>query len=445
MKSIIKTVTPCLLAVLLAGTGTSNATIVTVDSSMSNGYMSWFNLTPSGEKGSFITGESWGFSALKSTFGPTGIILEPNYNTYADNPNNSYWRNNDGAGPEGNKWMEASSFTAVAASNFTDGICNFKAEVSAYSLTPGYTVRAFIKGFNANYSSNFALFSDPIDDLNNIVDLEFITTGWVNIQYGFEVQGINANPANPQGSATVMAAEPPPLVYGIPNAGFEIPEGAQWAFDEANGHTVLYPAEGGNPGGFAAIDSTQASEPSFAVLVSNGRLPLPLAALSLIAGQTYTFAMDMKILDGSNIGGFKVDFLPGDPANTTSPNHTTGDMYPTPSTTPGEWSTYSFPVTIPANATGVKLVPLWGPGSIVGYDNVRVAGPFAATATTVGSNVKISWPSVTGRTYQVKKSNNLVNWSDFGASTPGNGSTFTVTDPIGTPGKAFFQVIETKP
>lgn len=421
---------------LLGGTGISKATIVTVDGSITSGYMSVFNLNGS-SKGTFIFGQSWAISAIKSTVGATSIVLEANYNQYVSGAGNSFWRNNGGAGPGGNKWMEASSFAGVSASSFPDGICQFKAQVSAYSFASGYTVRAFIKGFNANYSSNYSLFSEPLDDLNNIVDLEFQTTGWVNIQYGFEVQGINANPEFSPGSATVISnAEPPPLVYGIPNSGFEIPDGAQWAFDQANGYTVSYPTEGGNPGGYAEIDATLATQPTFGVLVANGRLQIPLAALSLTAGQTYTFAMDMKVVEGADIGGFKVDFIP---------SGTTGDMYPSPSSTPGEWSTYSFAVPIPANTTGVKLVPLWGPASKVAYDNLRVAGPFAATATTAASAVKISWPTVTGRTYQVRKSNNLLTWAPFGAPAAGNGSTFTVSDPVGAPGKSFFQVVETQP
>jgi hypothetical protein len=93
----------------------------------------------------------------------------------------------------------------------------------------------------------------------------------------------------------------------------------------------------------------------------------------------------------------------------------------------------------------VKLVPLWGVASTVAFDNVRLAGPFAASAVATASSVKISWPSVTGRSYQVKKSPDLLDWAPFGAVMNGNGATFSVTDPVGPPGKAFFQVIETTP
>jgi hypothetical protein len=431
MKTLV--LTPCLAAVLLGWSGISNATIVTVDGSISSGYMTVFEID-NGGPGAFVFGSGWGFADIKSTLGATSIVLEPNYNAYGDKVD-PFWRDNEGVGPGGNKWMVGASYANVAVANFPDDLCNFKAEVSAYTFTPGYTVKAFVKAFNADYSSNDAVYSDPLEP-GSVIDIELDVSGWVNVQYGFEVQGINANPAIPQGSATVVANVTPPIVYGIPNPGFEIPDGAQWAFDQENGHTVVYPDTGGNPGGYAEIDATAATLPYYGVLVSNGRLQLPLAALSLTAGQTYTFAMDMKLISGTNIGGFKVDFVP---------SGSTGDMYPALTGDGSEWATYSFPVTIPADAVGLKLVPLWGPASVVGYDNIRVAGPFAASIANAGSDVKISWPSVTGRTYQVRKSGDMVNWAPFGTSAEGNGSTFSVTDPVAPPGKSFYQVIETTP
>jgi hypothetical protein len=437
MKPYLKTLAPisCLAAVLLGWPGTSHATIVTVDGSISAGYMAVFEID-NGGPGAFVFGQPWGFAALKSTLGATSIVLEPNYNAYGDKVD-PFWRNNDGAGPGGNKWMVASSYADFPVANFPDDLCNFKAEISTNTLTEGYTVRAFVKAFNADYtSSSEPVYSEPLE-AGSVINIELDVSGWVRVQYGFEVQGINANPASPQGSATAVAnVPPPPIVYGIPNPGFEIPDGAQWQFGEANGHTVVYPDAGGNPGGYAEIDSTAATQPFYAVLVSNGGQQLPLAALGLTPGQTCVFAMDMKIISGDKIGGFKVDFVP---------SGSTGDMYPGITGDGSEWATYSFPVTIPADAIGLKLVPLWGPASVVGYDNIRVAGPFAAGIATAGSNVKISWPTVTGRSYQVRKSGDLVNWLPFGASANGNGSTFSVTDPVVPPGRSFYQVIETAP
>lgn len=444
MHPIIKSLAPCTAALWLGGSIISHAETVTVDNNMANGFMAVFALDAFGQPnyGAYQFGSVWALPDVKSTLGASSLVLEANYNTYANNPGNAYWRNNNGAGPAGNKWMAASTFTKVSASWFTDGNCNFQAQVTDHTFGAGYTVRAFIKGISAS-NTTFTEFSAPLEE-GSVVDLNFNTSGWAEIEYGFEVQGINANPAFPPGSTTVMAYSDPPVepVVGIPNPGFEIPDGGKWAFDQANDHFVIYPVEGGNPGGYAEIDATAATNTFFGVLVSNGRLPLPLSALSLVPGQKCTFAMDMKIFSGTNIGGFKVDFVP---------SGSTGDIYPTRKGDGSEWSTYSFAVTIPATATGLKLVPLWGLNSIVGYDNIRVAGPFAASAAVVGSNVEISWPTAKApnntpaRTYQVMRSDNLMDWAPFGAAASGNGSTFTVTDPIALPGRFFYQVLETTP
>src|SRR5262249_31792406 len=39
------------------------------------------------------------------------------------------------------------------------------------------------------------------------------------------------------------------------------------------------------------------------------------------------------------------------------------------------WQTYSFTYTIDPAATGLKIVPLWGLNSVVGYDNLGVVLP----------------------------------------------------------------------
>ena len=439
MNSILKklAITPSVAAALIGLSTASNATIVTVSPNFTNGFMQVFALDGAGgpDYGAFQFESGWGVPVIKSTVGASSIVLEANYNTYADNAGSDYWRNNGGAGPGGNKWMVASTFAESSATFFTDNVCNFKTEISNYTFTPGYTVRAFIKCFAGDYSSNNILFSDPLT-ANSVVDLTLSTTGWAIVQYGFEVQGVNANPDASPGSATAIANVVPEIVYGIPNPGFETPDGAQWGSSQANGHIFTYPTSGGNPGGYAVIDGTSATESYYAVLVANSDQQLSLVSLSLTAGQKYTMAMDMKLLAGSNIGGLKVEYYPG--------GTNTGDMYPAITGDGSQWATYSFPLTIPVGTTGIKRVPLWGSFSSVAFDNVRFAGPFAANITTANSNASVSWPSVTGRTYQVQKSTDLATWTNLGASESGDGSTKSKVDPITTT-KSFFKVIETTP
>ncbi|MDP0492301.1 MAG: hypothetical protein Q7Q71_14730 [Verrucomicrobiota bacterium JB023] len=166
-------------------------------------------------------------------------------------------------------------------------------------------------------------------------------------------------------------------VSDIPDADFSASDStAFWDFDSGFGTlSASFPATGGNLDGHAVIDHST-NDGGFGVLVSNSDQPLSLAALGLVPGESYRFSQDMKILGGSSgaIGGLKVDFF-----NTW--NYSLPDGVPVSSTTDlrpdligdgSTWETYDFTVTVPENASGFKIVPLWGPGSIVGYDNIAV-------------------------------------------------------------------------
>ena len=158
--------------------------------------------------------------------------------------------------------------------------------------------------------------------------------------------------------------DPAPLVTEpvteIPNGDFE-EGGANWTEVPPGGNTTWsYPDTGGNPGGYGVMTNDGAG---FGIWVSNGDAPLPIEDLGLSAGQTYVFSVDMIQLSGDNLGGLKVDFFFGG-----TPNGSTGDKFAT--SMGAGWNTYDFEVTIPAGTDGIKVVPLWGSGSSVGYDNV---------------------------------------------------------------------------
>ncbi len=220
----------------------------------------------------------------------------------------------------------------------------------------------------------------------------------------------------------------------IPNGTFDSPAGAPGAWLPVSGggsFTYSYPATGGNPNGYGIIDNTGGG--GFGIWVANSGNPITLASLGLTAGQTYTFLQDMKIITGTRIGGFKVDFFSG-----AAQVGTTGDVYPASGT--GNWATYSFPVTIHPSADGIKVVPLWGPGSSVGYDNVRIqpTAPFAATIT---SGTLVSWPAANGNTYQPQESADNNAWTNLG------GTLFSdsVTSRLDLTPSPFYRVIEVIP
>ncbi len=153
--------------------------------------------------------------------------------------------------------------------------------------------------------------------------------------------------------------------------------------NQGGGFVFSYPTTGGNPDAYGVIDGTSpATSSSYAIWVNGNSTPLSISSLGLSAGVTYTFLVDMKVLSsnpGTNLGGFKVDFFNGG-----TMVGSTGDMRPSPTGhNIANWETYGYSVPVPAAADGMKLVPLWGPNSSVGYDNVRVVVP--ATSPLVAS------------------------------------------------------------
>jgi hypothetical protein len=134
-----------------------------------------------------------------------------------------------------------------------------------------------------------------------------------------------------------------------------------------------YPDSGGNPGNYGVITNVSGG---WAIWVGGDATPLPLESLGLVPGTTYTFLQDMITLAGTNTGGLKVESW--GPSGQILPN--SGDMRPPTWTTNG-WATYTFNYTIQPGATGIKVVPLWGVNSTVGYDNFRVRVPLTLPFT----------------------------------------------------------------
>jgi|GEM_PF-1675906 len=172
-------------------------------------------------------------------------------------------------------------------------------------------------------------------------------------------------------SSVVNVTVSSPTLILVPDGNFDSPSGdgvtnywdtSSFGAPFANS----FPTSGGNPGGYGVMDDTGGG--SYGVWVSGKTAPLPLDSLSLIAGHTYNFVQDMQIISGSSIGGLKIEsWGPGGRLSDS------GDMRPASGS--GSWETYCFSYTINAAATGIKFVPLWGPGSSVAFDNVGVMVP----------------------------------------------------------------------
>lgn len=171
---------------------------------------------------------------------------------------------------------------------------------------------------------------------------------------------------------TFVATAPAQNVTNLfPNGDFAAGgPSADWV--EVNGggaFTYNYPATGGNPNEYGVIDNTGGG--GWGIWVGGNSAPLPLTSLGLVAGNTYTFVQDMQTLAGTNTGGVKIESW--GPSGKISDS---GDMRPPTWSTTG-WSTYAFNYPIAFGATGIKVVPLWGAYSSVGFDNLGVVVPLS--------------------------------------------------------------------
>ncbi|MFZ9935579.1 MAG: carbohydrate binding domain-containing protein [Luteolibacter sp.] len=230
---------------------------------------------------------------------------------------------------------------------------------------------------------------------------------------------------------------PPAVVPVIPNGGFETPGGANWAYF-TDGMGLSWETTGGNPGGNAVINATTGG--NYGVLVANNNVPQTLASLGLTAGETYTFQLDMKVLSGSNPGGLKVEFVPSASGDL---RYDAGQIAALPNAIT-EWNTYSFDVTIPPSCTQIQVVPLWGPGSIVAYDNIKILLPVPPgnPQPSIALGRMVSWtPTVTANSYQPQESPDNVNWTNLGPAYSGT----AVSSVFDSTTSAFYQVLESVP
>ncbi|PHI19912.1 hypothetical protein CEQ90_10190 [Lewinellaceae bacterium SD302] len=193
MKSILS-----ICFALLAATGLVAQNDVVFDASA--GWIGFMNVSDLPENGgAYQFGSAWEVSALKSTLDQTEntLVLQPNFNTYADNPGDPFWINADG---EGNKQMEALTFVEPGET-FNGSDLTFSGVVQSYTLSDDYEVKYFIKALDPNDGFSDALDGSKVFELPESGEFSVSATGMelaagLIIQYGFSVTGRNANPAN---------------------------------------------------------------------------------------------------------------------------------------------------------------------------------------------------------------------------------------------------------
>jgi len=166
------------------------------------GYMHRYE-NVNGSKGSYIGGQQFtvvNLTALISTDGSQTITLKPNTSQY--NASDSYWSN--GAG-DGNKWLGAETYVEYGANTYPGGTLTFAGNIDSYTLDARYTMKAYVKEFTSSFS---LINSTSVDITASTTTFSFSYTPTNNnnvIQYGFLLEGLNANPATDWGSVLISA------------------------------------------------------------------------------------------------------------------------------------------------------------------------------------------------------------------------------------------------
>lgn len=177
--------------------------------------------------------------------------------------------------------------------------------------------------------------------------------------------------------------------------------------------------------GFAAIEAFGGAEKTF-------------ASLGLAPGDTFIIQLDMKILEGSNIGGVR---LVG-PAAWEAPS--LGLQRPAIIGDGSTWETYSIPIEVPASPAQARFTFLWGFNSKVAYDNVMIVLPGSAGTfqAAIAKGTSVSWTAASETNqYQPQQSADNSIWTNLGPAIVGNALS-AVFDANTSP---FYRVLESSP
>ena len=420
MNSLIKTLALC---AALGASESARAITVGVDSNQTwNGFMNVFNLPANG--GAYQFGGSWGTGDLVAVFGGGSLTLSPN--TIGD-PNSYWYTPSGGPGSTGNKIMEANFYVQIPDGQVTGQTLTFQGTVTAKTFTSGHTTKAFIKEFEANYSS-FTVSEVLLAPGPFSISLPISSDPTKHVQYGFQTVGacVWVTDVGPFGSLVIQDAPAPFVPDQIFNGDFEIANGANWGTSQG---TPTYPTTGGNPNGNAVLTSTG----GFAVLYAFNNTEKTFASLGLSPGKTYTLQMDMKVISGS-IGGIRLEGPAGYVVDQFAPANTGG----------AGWATYSFELTVPNSPAQSKFGLRTPDGSSVAFDNVKIVlpAPPAAPVATIKTGTLVGWTAPSAvNTYQAQSSPNNSDWTNIGPIFTGN----SVTGVFDAEKAPFYQVLMMTP
>ena len=196
--------------VSLQGLTITSGVALTVDSeTMTNGYMNVF--APPSAGGGYLSGSGWAVKDLRAQFtGSTSVTLAPCY--VADS--GTYWYTPSGQpGATGNKIMEANVY-GQADGTYAGQSVKFSGTVPSYTLqggTSGWSVKAFIRDFTADYSS-YNEQAVPISATGSFsVRLNAVNDPTRHVQWGLQMKG-------PDVWITELASKGTVVVSALPTA-----------------------------------------------------------------------------------------------------------------------------------------------------------------------------------------------------------------------------------
>jgi len=168
------------------------------------GYANVFETIANG--GAFVFGSGWGVADLKTVVdaGAGTVTLQPNFNTYGDNPGDPFWI--DPATGLGNKQFEGNTFIENNT-NLIGSELTFTGGVAAYTLDPAYVAIAFIKVFNADFSVLKIETAPLVAGQDFSITYTNVEPEDTTIQYGYQILGLNANPADEAALGSIVIVD----------------------------------------------------------------------------------------------------------------------------------------------------------------------------------------------------------------------------------------------
>ncbi len=213
--------------------GTSQNTVEVDANANFVGYANVFELPANG--GGFVFGQPWGVPDLKTVVdaGAGTITLQPNFNAWGDGTDPFWVDQNTG---EGNKIFEGNTY--VEDNTLIGSELTFIGGVVDNTIDAAYTVIAFIKVFNADFSVVKQESAELVAGENFEINYTNVEGTDTYLQYGFQVVGVNADPANEAALGSVVVSAP--LVASINDnalnsfAVYPNPSNDNWTVSSAN-------------------------------------------------------------------------------------------------------------------------------------------------------------------------------------------------------------------